>query len=619
MKKKLSLFKAKKLYFERIAYLKKHKKLFDEETRAAFLAKLEEAKRLIKTNKLEEASLTFCELDQIAEKLPKMGFFKQTLSWGVYIFLTLAVVIALRSMVVELMKIPTGSMRPTLYEQDAIVVGKTAFGLNVPFYPDQFYLDENLIKRSEIAVWTGKGMPLPDPDQTYFLLFKGKKQYVKRIMGKGGDTVYFYGGKLYGIDKEGHDISHELEPDFAAHIDHVPFHTFGGDIKETRTGSMGGSASLFHMNELIATLTWRGKHRIRGYLAKPFSDMGAFYNVWGFRNYGISRIVSQKEYLLLKDRPQELLASSPYYLEIFHHPTLKHPQIKPSPVTGSLAPTVGSYRTYLPLSSEHLQAIHRVLYTARFVVKHGKVARYGAEHMFTRHAHLLPNVTGVANGTYEYYYGKAYRIYPFGIRRQLPNTHRLMQLTDSEVQLFYNLGIECNRLLSPERGCDDFLPARYVYFREGDLVTMNGAFMLKDDPVLQAFNASEKEKASHPNSVHAYIPFKDYGPPLNSDGTIDKAFIEKYGYKIPEQRLLMLGDNYAMSNDSRSFGPVPYTQLRGSPLFAFFPPHSAFTPLAQPKLSPLGYIPLIVIGVLILIGFLEMIFFIRKYTSWAKR
>ena len=86
MKKGLSLFKAKKAYFENLSYLKKNKKRFDSEEAKDFEDKLASLKTLIDEKKLEEAALSICEIEQFINKLPKLGFFKQTLSWGLYIF-----------------------------------------------------------------------------------------------------------------------------------------------------------------------------------------------------------------------------------------------------------------------------------------------------------------------------------------------------------------------------------------------------------------------------------------------------------------------------------------------------------------------------------------------------
>ncbi len=67
-----------------------------------------------------------------------------------------------------------------------------------------------------------------------------------------------------------------------------------------------------------------------------------------------------------------------------------------------------------------------------------------------------------------------------------------------------------------------------------------------------------------------YVPFHDYGPPLR-DGVIDAEFIRRYGVTVPDNHYVVLGDNHAMSADSRDFGFVPQGNLRGSPVVIIWP------------------------------------------------
>jgi signal peptidase I len=613
MRKGFGPFKLKKLYFSYSKYYKKHKKGFSEEARGSFEEKLQALKSCIVAKDLDQASLVVCEIEQMIQKVPSPGLFKQTLSWCLYICFTLLIVIVLRSMVVELMHIPTGSMRPTLREQDNLVTGKTSFGINIPFYPGHFYFNEDLVKRSQIAVWSGKGMDIPHSDTRYFFLFPGKKQYVKRVMGKGGDTLYFYGGKLYGVDQEGRNISHELQPSYLSHIDHVPYISFNGDMNETIHHGKSATYEVRQMNEVVGSITARGPYSLQGSLAPEFKKLGHLYNLWGFKNYGMSRILNKKEYVLFGDKSHGLEKASDYYLEILHHPNFKGAHIART-VQGYSTPSVGTYKAYIPLTNALIMKLKDLLYTARFVVKNGKIARYGQTQLLSMHPRALPSIEGLADGTYEYYYGKAYKIYPLGVRKELDKTHKLMQLNSDEVVMFYNLGIECSLYFCPKSAADEMLPSRYVYFRDGDLITMNGVWLNKADEALTRFNAHEKEKADKQSS---YVAFRDYGPPLK-EGKIDTAFIKQYGFKLQEKQTLMLGDNYAMSSDSRSFGPVPYTQLKGSPLFVFFPPSDAFKWLPQPPLSIFGYLPVIAFAIIVLAMILEVIFSTSKYLLYGK-
>ena len=59
-------------------------------------------------------------------------------------------------------------------------------------------------------------------------------------------------------------------------------------------------------------------------------------------------------------------------------------------------------------------------------------------------------------------------------------------------------------------------------------------------------------------------------------------FVRKYGLKIPPESYLALGDNHAMSADSRDFGFVPQSNLRGGPDYIFWPPGSRWGAPNQP-------------------------------------
>jgi signal peptidase I len=83
------------------------------------------------------------------------------------------------------------------------------------------------------------------------------------------------------------------------------------------------------------------------------------------------------------------------------------------------------------------------------------------------------------------------------------------------------------------------------------------------------FVDSEKDKAARTQS---YTPFIDNGPPFTQTGTLDIDLIKRYGLQIPDKMYLALGDNHAMSGDSRIFGFVPQDNLRGGPTWIFWPP-----------------------------------------------
>ena len=117
-------------------------------------------------------------------KLTKWQAFKK--EWGGFILLLLAL-FTFRSVIADWNAVPTGSMKPTIYEGDRIWVNKLAYGLRVPFTDIRIKtLGEP--KRGEIVVF-------PEP-------LSGKR-YIKRVIGIEGDVievrdnlVYLNGEKL---------------------------------------------------------------------------------------------------------------------------------------------------------------------------------------------------------------------------------------------------------------------------------------------------------------------------------------------------------------------------------------------------------------------------------------
>jgi len=96
----------------------------------------------------------------------------KTLLWEWVESLLIALVLALliRTFVVQAFKIPTGSMRPTLLEGDRLLVNKFIYKFKDP-------------ERGDIIVFT-----FPQDR---------KKDYIKRLIAKGGESVEIKNGNIY--------------------------------------------------------------------------------------------------------------------------------------------------------------------------------------------------------------------------------------------------------------------------------------------------------------------------------------------------------------------------------------------------------------------------------------
>lgn len=515
----------------------------------------------------------------------KKTLFEQIRDFVIGLGFALVVAVLVRQMWFELYEIPSGSMRPTFKEQDRLSVSKTDFGINVPLTTKHLFFNPDLIQRSSIVIFTVEGMDFRDGDTVYFYLFPGKKQLIKRLIGKPGDTLYFYGGKIYGIDTEGKDISPELQLQTLDKIDHVPFFNFEGRVTTTPSPIQGifSPVLIYHMNEPIARLYATSATQAKGELLPKIltQDPNIHYrNLWGFENFAMARLLTKEQVKQLTDIDPSTLEEGLLYLELKHHPSLENAKMGYDE-WNRYRPMVGTSTSIIPLQEQHLRTIFDNLYTARFEIKDGFARRVSANLVHPGTNAFFPHLPGIPDGTYEFYYGKAYEVKWQGITFELPPTHTLYRLDPQKTQLLFNIGIEFDTRFNPQTKEQNVAPPRYGYYRDGDLYLMGAPILKKDDPTLVSFIDREKKKQATARST--YFPFVDIGPPLLPNGRVNADIIRRFGLKVAPESYLVLGDNYANSGDSREFGFVPEGNLRGAPSFIFWPPGSRWGIPNQPS------------------------------------
>jgi signal peptidase I len=98
------------------------------------------------------------------------------------IIVALILALIIRTFVVQAFKIPSGSMEPTLEIGDHILVNKFLYGIKVPFTSINLFPWE-MPQRGDVIVFI---YPL-EPD----------KDFIKRVIAVGGDTVRIVNKKLY--------------------------------------------------------------------------------------------------------------------------------------------------------------------------------------------------------------------------------------------------------------------------------------------------------------------------------------------------------------------------------------------------------------------------------------
>jgi len=541
------------------------------------LRQLDEA--LLKGEK-EGASQFAHEIESYCDANFKKSIPTYFLEMVIAIVIALAVATVIRQMWFEPYEIPTGSMRPTFKEQDHLTVTKTAFGLNVPLATQHFYFDPHLVQRTSIVIWSGDSVPHLDSDAA-FMGIPYTKRYIKRCMGKSGDTLYFYGGKIYGFDRDGNDLVELRNNPWMTHLENIPFTNFEGRRTYSENRQSGGPEALFHhFNQMIGRLRFKNQE-IKGEIfdgqtwvkdnpeaqKKPHRTIQTYSDFWGMRNFALARLLDKDQLESLTSYRAKDLDDALLYLELRHTPSLS---ISTVILSDRFGVAIKGYSTIIPLQERHLKALMDNMYTCRFVVKNERATSYRlGEEKMNSNSPLFPKV---ADGTYEFYYGKAEKVGWGGVTSNLPPDYPFYNSDPQNIQKLFNLGVEMNTQVGPLIRNQPFFPNRYVYFRDGDLYVMGGILMKKDDPILNNFNQREKKKEQIATANSPYVAFMDYGPPLDSEGKLDKTFISTFGYKVPERHYLMLGDNHAMSQDSRYFGAIPQANLQGAPSLILWPP-----------------------------------------------
>lgn len=563
--------KSRSIFFHTLKLFRKKRKKLPDSVRAEIHTALTSFQNHLVQKDVEEAHNLAKKCELLSKLHMKKTAFDHFFEVIFAIFFALIIATVIRQMWFEFYQIPTGSMRPTLVENDRLLVSKTQFGINVPLMLKHFYFNPDEVKRNGIFIFTGEDMDIPENKTRYFYLFPGYKQYVKRVLGKPGDLLYFYGGQLYGIDKEGNDISAELQPKELKSINHVPFMSLEGKVKFPRLSDskIVSPVLIYQMNQPVAKLYVTAMQQIKNDILyttnKANPPVKHYADLWGMKNYAMAQILHE---------------DGKYILELLHNPNLENAQLLPGHF-GKLIPTLATSKSYIGLNERSLKKIFDNLTTTRFVVKNGFLRHFSQNSPPIQEGikNHYPKLSGIPNGTYEFIHGQLYQIFWQGIARRVSSNHPLAQYSPDKTALLFNLGNNFDVRFLPE-SMYAVHPYRYAFFKDHAFYLMGREIFSHDDPLLVQYINRELEREK--NSHGSYIPFIDHGPPLTKDGEIDKALIQQAGLRIPEGHYLGLGDNYAVSFDSRGFGFIPQNNVKGVPEIIFWPPGSRLGPLLQP-------------------------------------
>jgi len=106
--------------------------------------------------------------------------------WAESIIIAFILAMIIRTFVVQAFKIPTGSMRPTLLEGDVILVNKFVYGAKITF-TDISLPKISSPRRGDVIVFIYPENP--------------KKDFVKRLIAFGGESVEIKNGTIYINDQ----------------------------------------------------------------------------------------------------------------------------------------------------------------------------------------------------------------------------------------------------------------------------------------------------------------------------------------------------------------------------------------------------------------------------------
>lgn len=594
--KHYSLRKNRRVLKNGFKIFQKKKHLLSESERNHLEAELRALDNAVISKKAQEATPHAHFVESFMKKRFPKTVWEQMREFVYALAFAIAVAFLIRQFWFELYEVPTGSMRPTVEELDRMIVSKTTFGLNLPFVKKPLFYSDDYIKRTGAIVFTVEDMDVPDADMLYFKVIPGKKRYIKRCVGKPGDTIYFYGGKIYAIDKEEKPLLLQADSDYLNRIgiekiDHIPYIFMDGKSKMTKPVHSMPSLTLYQMNLPIGKFELKQNGEFEGLfyngtewlsdridaLKAPHDQPMSYSDLWGIGNFAMARLLTKKQVKKFYDSAPEGEEGVVAYLELRHTPNLTYPppQLRQNEM-GMIVPMITPFVSIIPLKQNHLDHIQAALFTARFFIENGHAFRYNEGRHRPQRKEYDPLFQNVPNGCYEFYYGVGYKVLFGGITTQLPKNHPLYEASAENIIKLFNLGIGFNTVYEPVAANQPYNPQRFAYYRDGDLYIMGSPILKKNDPTLIRFLQNEAEKQKESTREKPYIAFVDSGPPLKEDGSLDIEFIKMFGLKIPKQSLVALGDNYAMSADSRDFGFVPTENLRGSPVMTFWPPGSRF-------------------------------------------
>lgn len=128
-----------------------------------------------------------------ADKEKKDKLIKSALDWCNTVYFAGFVASVVMFFFVQAFKIPSASMRDTLLEGDHLFVNKAVYGFRVPF-TNKFFWAYSPIKEEDIVIFK---FPALSREQQNCGGSQYGRDFVKRVIAKGGDTVQVVDSRAY--------------------------------------------------------------------------------------------------------------------------------------------------------------------------------------------------------------------------------------------------------------------------------------------------------------------------------------------------------------------------------------------------------------------------------------
>ena len=141
--------------------------------------------------------------------------YENVYSWVDTLWSALIIASVIMYFIIQAFKIPTGSMRMTLLENDHLFAMKFIYGLRVPFSDGKRILPIKNIKKGDIVIFQCPPSALSVMERVEGI----KKDYIKRCVALAGDKVEIKNKKLFINDIE-------MQEDYVTYADSETYANF---------------------------------------------------------------------------------------------------------------------------------------------------------------------------------------------------------------------------------------------------------------------------------------------------------------------------------------------------------------------------------------------------------